>query len=57
MVYYPGYISYAKDDFDKRIASINNTLANTTVDTYIYYIEKDTDINFTTNEKQIFMII
>ena len=51
LVYYPGYISYAKDDFDKRIASINNTLANTTVDTYIYYIEKDTDINFTTNEK------
>ena len=39
LVYYPGYISYAKDDFDKRIASINNTLANTTVDTYIYYIE------------------
>lgn len=51
LVYYPGYVSYAKDDFDKRIASINNTLANTTVDTYIYYIEKDTDINFTTNEK------
>lgn len=51
LVYYPGYISYAKDYYDRRIASINNTLDNTTVDTYIYYIEKDTDINFTTNEK------
>lgn len=51
LVYYPGYISYDKESYDNRIASINKTLANTPVDTYIYYIEKDTDINFTTNEK------
>lgn len=51
LVYYPGYISYDKESYDNRIASINKTLADTPVDTYIYYIEKDTDINFTTNEK------
>ena len=51
LVYYPSYISYDKESYDSRIVSINKTLANTTVDTYIYYIEKDTDINFATNEK------
>ena len=51
LVYYLGYISYDKESYDNRIASINKTLADTPVDIYIYYIEKDTDINFTTNEK------
>lgn len=51
LVYYPEYISYAKDNYDKRIASINKTIKDTPIDIYIYYIEKDTDINFTTNEK------
>ena len=51
LVYYPSYISYKKESYDNRIASINRTLTNTMVDTYIYYIEKDTDIDFTTNEK------
>lgn len=35
LVYYPGYISYDKESYDNRIASINKTLANTPVDTYI----------------------
>ncbi len=51
LVYYDSYIYYAKEAFDNRIKSINETLANTTIDTYIYYIEKDTDLNFATNKK------
>lgn len=51
LVYYESYISYNKEAYDRRIASINNTLSKTNIDTYIYYIEKDTDINFTNNKK------
>ena len=51
LVYLPSYITDAKSAYDERIENINKVIANTTIDTYIYYIEKDTDINFTTNEK------
>lgn len=51
LVYYPSYISHNKEVYDSRISSINKTLSNTMIDTYIYYIEKDTDIDFTTNKK------
>ena len=51
LVYYPGYINYSKEDYQNRVSSINKTLENTEVDTYIYYIEKDTDVYFETNEK------
>lgn len=51
LVYYECFVSYTSEDFEKRVTSINNTLKNTKVDTYIYYIEKDTDIDFTNNSK------
>lgn len=51
LVFYESYIDYAKEAFDNRIDNINNALAKTKVDTYIYYIEKDTDLNLATNEK------
>ena len=46
IVYYDSYVSDSKDVFDNRISNINNVVENTNVDVYIYYIEKDTDINF-----------
>lgn len=51
LVYYASYISYNKELYDKKIANINKIIENTNINTYIYYIEKDTDINFNTNEK------
>lgn len=51
LVYYPRYIYHSEEDYEDRISSINKTLENTDVDTYIYYIEKDTDIDFENNNK------
>lgn len=51
LVYYESFVSQSKSAYDDRISNINEVLDNIDVDTYIYYIEKDTDINFSTNQK------
>lgn len=51
IVYYESYVDYSKEDYDNRISNINNTIEGTNIPVYIYYIEKDTDINFATNTK------
>ena len=51
LIYYETSIINNKQAYDQRIENINKILEKTNVDTYIYYIEKDTDINFTNNEK------
>lgn len=51
LVYYPSYISYNPEEYEKRIENINHIIGNTDIPLYIYYVEKDTDINFETGEK------
>ena len=51
LVYHISYVSYSKDDYDSRIENINDVIKKSPVDVYIYYIEKDTDINFSSNTK------
>ena len=51
LVYQESFISYSKDDYDKRITNINDVIEKTNKPIYFYYIEKDTDINFETNKK------
>ena len=51
LVYYQSFVSYSKDDYDKRINNINEVIEKSNADIYIYYIEKDTDIDFTDNSK------
>ena len=51
IVYLPMYIEYSKDLYDNRVEDINKSIKNNNVDTYIYYVEKDTDIDFETGKK------
>lgn len=51
IVYRESYVSQNKDNFDKRIDNVNEVISKSSVPVYIYYIEKDTDINFSTNNK------
>lgn len=52
MVYKPTYMSNIKGDLDKKISNYNELISSyKNVDFYAYYIEKDTDIDFDTNQK------
>jgi len=51
IIYYYTYIEDSKVEYDNRIENINKIIEKTDVPLYLYYIEKDTDINFETNEK------
>ena len=50
LVYPISPVVNATDRYDIRIKNINDLLSSNLSDVYIYYIEKDTDINFETNE-------
>lgn len=53
LVYGPRYLVYEKDSLDSRIENINKVInTHPNIDFYIYYIEKDTDINFENNSKE-----
>ncbi len=52
LVFNPSSFDIVKDSLDKRIATYNSMFKKySDKDFYIYYIEKDTDINFETGEK------
>lgn len=52
LVYYYRNLSDIKSNLDKKIMNYNNLIKKyKNVDFYLYYIEKDTDINFNNNEK------
>lgn len=51
LVYNISHVSDDKAAYDNRIKNINRAIENTTQDIYIYYIEKDTDIDFANNHK------
>lgn len=45
-------LDYSKEALDKKITALNKTFAgHPELDFYLYYIEKDTDLDFTTGEK------
>lgn len=52
MVYKPIYMNNIKGDLNKKITNYNELISSyKNVDFYAYYIEKDTDIDFDTNQK------
>lgn len=52
LVYYPRDLETMKPDLDKKIENIEAKVKeDQDINFYVYYIEKDTDINFETNEK------
>lgn len=52
LVYYPRDLETMKPDLDKKIENIEAKVKeDPDINFYVYYIEKDTDINFETNEK------
>lgn len=52
LVYYYRNLNDVKINLDKKINNYNSfAVNNKDVDFYVYYIEKDTDINFNTNDK------
>ena len=52
LVFGPSNFNVVKDSLDKRIYAYNNMFKKyAETDFYVYYIEKDTDINFETGEK------
>ena len=52
LVYYPEILNNLIPDFDKTIKNYNNLIDKfKDIDFYFFYIEKETDINFITNEK------
>lgn len=51
LVYKPTYIEDRKETFDLRIGDINNALKATKADVYVYYIERDTDVDFSTGKE------
>ncbi|MGN1310120.1 MAG: WecB/TagA/CpsF family glycosyltransferase [Clostridia bacterium] len=54
LVYGPRYLSYDKESIDLRIENINKIINNhPNIGFYVYYIEKDTDINFENNDKEL----
>lgn len=53
LVYDPILLDDVKADLDKKIDNLNNVFANNSnVDFNTYFIEKDTDLNLETNQKQ-----
>ena len=53
LLYNPVELENIKGNLDIKIENLNQTFNNnSTVDFYVYFIEKDTDINFETNIKQ-----
>lgn len=50
LIYRPSNLSMIKEDLDSRISNINNLIEKSLVPINVYYIEKDTDVNFSTNE-------
>lgn len=46
LVYSPVYFEDREEEFENRINNINNLIKNVIVPVYVYYIEKDTDVNF-----------
>lgn len=52
LVYEPSDLEVIKQNLDRKAANIEDKVKeHPDIDFYIYYIEKDTDINFETNEK------
>lgn len=52
LVYYPEKLNDLVPAFDKTINNYNNLISKyNNIDFYFFYIEKETDINFITNEK------
>lgn len=52
LVYAPSDLEVIKQNIDRKAANIESRVKeHPDIDFYIYYIEKDTDINFETNEK------
>lgn len=52
LAYYPRVLAYITDALDAKIENYNSCFAAfSDADFYVYYVEKDTDINFETNEK------
>lgn len=52
LAYYPRVLANMTDALDAKIENLNRCFtAFPDVDFYVYYVEKDTDINFETNEK------
>ena len=50
--YYPIALEEIKEELDNKIEGLNQSFANhPEIDFHTYYIEKDTDINFETNEQ------
>lgn len=52
LLYNPRYLDSSLEYLDKKVENINKALKeNPKIDFYLYYIEKDTDIDFSTNNK------
>lgn len=51
IVYKQSFVADDKQQYDDRIENIKNIISKTDIPVYIYYIEKDTDIDFLTNNK------
>ena len=51
LVYFPSDLESRKEPVDSRIENINKAIKNNLAKVYVYYIETDSDIDFTTNEK------
>lgn len=51
IVYYPRELEQEREKLDLRINNINKAIESTKAEVYIYYIEKDTDIQFNTQKQ------
>lgn len=51
IVYYPRHLENEQSRLDLRIENINKAIKSTKAKAYVYYIEKDTEIDFTNNYK------
>ena len=51
LVYAPMTLTAVQDRLDTRIEQIKTAVSQTDADFYLYYIEKDTDLNFETGER------
>ena len=52
LMYWPRDLETMKDSLNRKVENIEGQVkAHPDIDFYVYYIEKDTDINFETNEK------
>ena len=49
LIYWPRYLNSEKEYLDKKINVLNNFISKSNKETYIYYIEKDTDVDFSSN--------